>query len=384
MLRRRSKAHTTAMWTRTQYGRQRLRADELPIRDRGPSPRRDTSFTSRLAALALTLLPLIFMPLHGHAQEATESVRPRRVWTQAEEVATGEVIRVDTDLIPVEAVVRDATGRAVRGLRAGDFRLFEDGVERPISFFSAETGCATRCPLDLVFALDVSGSMTRDETGMLRKAAAVFKDRLSGLHARFAVVSFGMRVKLLQAFTADQQRLDRAFDSAFGDEMGLSTHAYDAVDDAVRLLARQGRKSSGGAVVKRAVVVISDGFPTGDIVSPRTVIERANAANVSIYSVTMPSFSFGYGEAYGKPLPTMLDLSGLVEKTGGVNVYATGGGYDEALRAISEEVMSRYVLAFYPGRGKRRDGNFHQLRVEVSAGLTVTQSRRQYTGVAGR
>ena len=323
----------------------------------------------------LILGSLLFLaPAPCRAQEAK---------ALAEEVAPDEVVRVETELVPVEVTVRDAAGQVVRGLRRSDFRLFEDGVERPISFFSAETvGSPVPCPLDLVLALDVSGSMTRDEMWMLRAASAQFAERLSGPRTRFAVVSFGMRVKVHQSFTGDPRRLGKAFDSALRDETGLSTHAFDAVDDAVRMLARQGRKTSGGAVVKRAVVVISDGFPTGDTVSPPTVIERANAANVTVYTVTMPSYS--YGATFGRPIPTILDVSGLTAQTGGVNVYAKGGDYAAALKAVSTEVLSRYVLAFYPDREKRLDGNFHRLRIEAPAGMTVSLSRHSYAGKGAR
>jgi VWFA-related protein len=313
---------------------------------------------------------LLLAPAPCRAQEGKEL---------AEEVSPGEVVRVDTDLMPIEVTVRDAAGQVVRGLRRGDFKLFEDEVERPISFFSAETtGGSVICPLDLVFALDVSGSMTREEMGMVRAAATLFAERLSGPRTRFAVISFGMRVKVLQPFTDDARSLGRAFDSALQDEMGLSTHAFDAVDDAVRMLVRRGHKTSGGPVVKRVVVVISDGFPTGDTVSPPTVIERANAANVSVHTVTMPSY--GYGATRRRPVLTILDVSGLAAQTGGVNVYATDRNYAEALKAISTEVLSRYVIAFYPDREKRLDGNFHQLSVQVSGGMTVSLSRRRYAG----
>src|SRR6185369_9992668 len=106
------------------------------------------------------------------------------------------------------------------------------------------------------------------------------------------------------------------------------------VDDAVRLLARNGRKNIAGKLVKRVVILITDGFPTGDTVSARTVIERANAANISVFSVTMPSFSSGYLGTNGKPIPTILDVSGLVEETGGTNVYATDKNYVEAFKLI--------------------------------------------------
>jgi len=322
----------------------------------------------------LILCSLLLAPAPCRAQEGREP---------AEEVTPGEVVRVDTDLVPVEVTVRDAAGQVVRGLRRIDFRLFEDGVERPISFFSAETtGGTLPCPLDLVFALDVSGSMTREEMWMLREASALFAEGLSGPRTRFAVIAFGMNVRVLQPLTGDARRLGKAFDSALRDETGLSTHVFDAVDDAVRMLARQGRKTSGGLVVKRVVVVISDGFPTGDTVSPPTVIERANAANVTVYTVTMPSY--GYGAMRGQPVPTILDVSGLAAQTGGVNVYATDRNYAEALKAVSTEVLSRYILAFYPAREKRPDGNFHHLSVQVPGGMTVSLSRRGYAGKGTR
>ncbi len=75
------------------------------------------------------------------------------------------------------------------------------------------------------------------------------------------------------------------------------------------------------------------------------------------------------------PLPTPLDVSGLVEFTGGKSVYANEKNYDPLFRALAEEVTSSYVLAFYPAEEKRHDGNFHTLRIEVPPGLTLRQSR---------
>src|ERR1700742_451055 len=201
-----------------------------------------------LASL-FVLLSSVLVPQLCSAQDSA-AARPRRVYVQPEEISPGEVVRTDTDLVPVEVTVRDGAGQVVRGLHKSDFRLFEDGVEQPISFFNTETNVGVAwCPVDLVFALDVSGSMTRSEMELLRAAAASFTERLSGPRSHFAVLSFGMRVKVLQSFTGDWQKLDRAFDSATRDEMGQSTHAYDAVDDAVRLLMRRGRKTSGEQMI---------------------------------------------------------------------------------------------------------------------------------------
>ena len=158
----------------------------------------------------------------------------------------------------------------------------------------------------------------------------------------------------------------------------MSTHAYDAVDDAVRMLARHAPLTRQHQMVKRAVVVITDGFPVGDVVSSDTVIQRANSADTSIYVVTMPSYSQLLASVKVSPLPTPLDVSGLVEKTGGRSIYANERDLGPLFRAIAEEVSSAYVLGFYPPKQNRSDGKFHSIRIEGPQGLTLRQSRPGY------
>src|SRR5438132_13582757 len=123
-------------------------------------------------------------------------------------------------------------------------------------------------------------------------------------------MTFGMHVTTLQHFTAEADKLDHVFDRIAREPNGLSTHAYDAVDDAIRLLVRHAPRTRERRLMKRAVVVVTDGFPVGDTVSPQTVIERANAADVSVYVVTLPSYSRLMPAATQTPLPTPLDVSG--------------------------------------------------------------------------
>ena len=288
------------------------------------------------------------------------------------------MVRIDTDLVSVDVNVTDAEGRTVRTLHQKDFKLFEDGVERPLAFFQMENRSGETRPLAIVFALDISGSMTPEELERLRSAMHAFSEKLSHHPAVFAVLTFGMRVKTMQNFTAEAEKLDKTFDRIAREPNGLSTHTYDAVDDAVRLLVRHAPRTRERRLLKRAVVVVTDGFPVGDTVSPKTVIERANAADVCVYVVTLPSYSHLMAAAERAPLPTPLDVSGLVELTGGKSVYANEKNYDPLFRALAEEVTSSYVLAFYPPEEKRQDGKFHTLRVEAPGGLMLRQSRPGY------
>lgn len=315
----------------------------------------------------------------GQDQDPAKQQRPRQVLAKPEEtIAPDDTLRIDTDLVSVDVNVTDASGRPIRNLQEKDFKLFQDDNAQPLAFFHMENRSGETRPLAIVFALDISGSMTPEELERIRGALHAFSEKLAKHPAVFAVMSFGMHVKTLQNFTTDAEKLDRAFERLAREPNGLSTHTYDAVDDAVRLLVRHAPRTRDRRLMKRAVVVITDGFPVGDTVSPATVIERANTADASVYVVTLPSYSRLLLATDSTPLPTPLDISGLVQLTGGTSVYARDKDYEPLFRALAEEVISSYVLAFYPPLEKRHDGKFHSLRVEGPNGLVLRQSRPGY------
>jgi RNase P/RNase MRP subunit p30 len=85
--------------------------------------------------------------------------------------------------------------------------------------------------------------MTREELERLRDALRVFVNRLADYDSYFAVMTFGMEVKTLQSFTNRPDKLEKSFGKLLRDQEGLSTHAYDAVDDAIRLLRKKSPSS---------------------------------------------------------------------------------------------------------------------------------------------
>jgi VWFA-related protein len=287
-----------------------------------------------------------------------------------------DIIRIDTDLAAFEVSVTDKAGRPVRNLKASDFRLFEDGVERTPDFFEPIRKEELGRPMSIVFALDVSGSMTQDELEKLKTALQSFVARLADYNSYFAVTTFAMEVKTLQSFTNRPEKLEKTFDKLKRDQQGLSTHAYDAVDDALRMLLKKAPKYSKSRLTKRAVIVISDGFPVGDVVSPETVIERANAAETTVHAVILPSYS--RMQRTKKPLLTPMEASGLMERTGGRSFYATDASFEPLFNALAEEITASYAIAFYPSEEKRADGNFHKVRIEARKDLIVKQNRPGY------
>lgn len=317
---------------------------------------------------ASSVLPCVSQEMDSKAQ------RPRQVYPKQDD-SPDDVLKIDTDLVSVDVMATDGEGRPIKNLQQQDFKLFLDGVEQPLAFFQVERRSGEPRPLAVVFAIDISGSMTAEEMERLRRALNAFSAKLAGHPALYAVMAFGMNVKVLQKFTSEPRKLDQAFERIAREPNGLSTHTYDAVDDAIRLLVRQAPRTRNRRFMKRAVLVITDGFPVGDTVSSSTVIERANAADASIYVVTLPSYSRVMAVSSAAPLPTPLDVSGLADLTGGRSVYAEDKHYEALFRALAEEVTSAYVLAFYPPEQKRRDGQFHNVRIEGPKGLILRQSR---------
>ena len=337
-----------------------------------------------LSSAFLTGLLLIVLTVSTFAQTKDPNTgRPRKVFPEEQEPE--EVLKFDTDLVSVDVMVTNGEGQPVKNLRPEDFKVYSDGAEQKISFFQVERRSGQPRPVAIVFALDVSGSITTEEIYRIRQALQAFAKQLTNNSVVYAVTTFGMKVKTVQKFTSDPEKLDSAIERIAEDPpTGLSTHTYDAVDDAIRLLVRQAPRTRERRLMKRAVLVVTDGFPVGDTVNASTVIERANAADVSIFIVTLPSYSRSLASANQTPLPTPLDVSGLAELTGGRNVYANERDYEPLFRSLAEEVSSAYVLAFYPPEGKRRDGKPHTIKVEGPRGLMLRQSRSEYRAASPR
>lgn len=284
-------------------------------------------------------------------------------------------IRIETELASFEVSVTDARGNPVRGLSKDDFKVYEEGRERPIDFFQPIKKKDTARPLSIVFALDVSGSMTEAEIEKLRLAMEKFVKRLADYESLFAVVSFAMDVKTNQNFTNRPEKIEQAFRKLRRDQDGLSTHAYDAVDHAVRMIDRRTPRAVRDKIPRRAVILITDGFPVGDIVSPSTVIERANEAETSVFSVLLPSFSRLQRD--GRRITTPLEATGISERTGGISIAASESNFDRIFEALAEELTASYAIAFYPS-GDSPMGAERRVSIRSLPGLQVRQNRISY------
>lgn len=288
-----------------------------------------------------------------------------------------DVIKVNTELVTFEVTVTDRSGKPVRDLTESDFQIFDDGVERKPDFFESIRTKEAGRPLSIVFALDVSGSMTAAELERLKVSLGSFAQRLADYNSYFAVTTFAMDVSTIQSFTNRREKLESSISKLKRDQSGLSTHAYDAVDHAIRLIRTKGPKYSMNRLTKRAVVVITDGFPVGDVVGPETVIERANENETSVYALILPSYS--RLQQSKRPLLTPLEASGLIDRTGGKSFYATENSLEPLFKSLEDEIKASYAIAIYPERAASSNNSFRKVEIRTKSGSIVKQNRTGYT-----
>src|SRR5688572_5740422 len=161
----------------------------------------------RLLVLSLAITLYVTVVPAGRAQNPDPPTqRPRKVYP-ADDDRPDDVLKIDTDLVSVDVVATDIEGRPVKNLTEKDFKLYLDGVEQPLSVFQVERRAGEPRPLAVVFAIDISGSMTGEEMERLRVALKAFSARLSGHPAQYAAMAFGMNVKVLQKFTSEPEKL---------------------------------------------------------------------------------------------------------------------------------------------------------------------------------
>jgi Ca-activated chloride channel homolog len=290
---------------------------------------------------------------------------------------TDQAIKLRTDLVTIDATVTDKNGSFIRKLSAEDFVVYEDGQPQKVEFFEANEEAVLTRSLAVVFAFDKSGSITPEEIAKQREATESFV-KLLRPESIFAVVTFSSEIQVLQDFTSEPEKISRAF-RKIGEITGLS-RIFGTIDRAVSMLKRAPR-FRGGRRLRRVVIVVTDGYDNLDSTDQRDLIRRANDAEVTVYSITLPSYMAAHGSQRSM---TLLDVSRIVPLTGGADFSADSKDFTPVFKAIAEEIRSSYTLAYYPPEKSRRDGRVHQLTVEVQkSGAIVRTNRNSYQVASG-
>ncbi len=264
--------------------------------------------------------------------------------------------KVDVDVVQVTATVTDDSGKFVRGLTRRDFRLLEDGTPQSLTTFFSEN-----VPLELIVAVDVSGSMT----DAMPKVKESVKRFLSAIRPtdRVTVLGFNDSVFTLARPTVDLAARLRAIDrlAPWG-----GTALYDVVVQAFDLLGRQ--------TGRRALVVFTDGEDLNSRVPIEVAERRLETSDAVLYPI-------GQGRAPRlASLKTVLER--LARKSGGRAFFGDNvDQLDAVFGDILEELSNQYLLGYVP-KDLTRDGRWRTLKVEVPGKDVRVRARQGYRAVA--
>ncbi len=319
-------------------------------------------------ALVILLLSVFFSAIVGqdailsHIQSALFQVAATRASQQDPQKKpeqAEDVISLETNLVVVNATVTDLSDNYVSGLKAEDFKIFEDAKQQKIVSFSFE-----ETPFAAVILLDASGSMGNKLT-LARAACGNFIERLRDDDV-FAVYSFsGFKVKTLQDFTDVRDVPDSVWDMKPDGETPL----YDAIAKAADELAKRSER-------RRAILVVSDGTDTKSKASLDEATRKAADANALIYGVDMSDKAV-YGSSPRDNGAEVMKM--LAAKTGG-RVFPAPGGTKlrDAFANTVEELRRQYTLG-YESTNEKLDGKWRAIEVRVARpGLNIRARQGYY------
>ncbi|HXS97636.1 MAG TPA: VWA domain-containing protein [Candidatus Limnocylindrales bacterium] len=258
-------------------------------------------------------------------------------------------------LVKVETYVYDRkTNAPIAGLTAADFVVHDESEPRDIAYFGDASG-----PLDLVFLMDVSGSM-REVVPDIAAAAAGALAHLDPTD-RAAVLAFGKHTAVEQPLTGDPDAVVQGLRRILNARVGTDTDINQAVWSAADYL-----HGAAGAV-NRAIVVMTDNEQV-TAVPDALVDEQLFEAGAVLDGLLVRG-------AVPMPHITHPGILHFAARTGGDVLEGShpGARLDEMIRRIK----ARYVIHFKPVRtdasGARR------IRVELTP-----EARRRYPNAVVR
>ena len=267
-----------------------------------------------------------------------------------------ETITVDSSIVVLNATITDQNGKSVAGLKQAQFKVFEDGKEQAIEFFSAE-----KTPFAAVILLDTSGSMDT-RISLARSAAINFLDGLR-VDDSAAIYNFDSKVSLVQDFSNSRDIAEKIFDlKAYG-----MTVLNDAIYEAAQVLSKRTEK-------RKAIVVLSDGADTRSNRSSDKALKAAIAAGATIYTVDMSSIEMNGRER----MQSQSVLRNFAEKSGGKFIPVAGGiALREAFKEIVGELGSQYTLTYSP-TNTAKDGKYRAIEIRVAKPNLTIRTRKGY------
>jgi Ca-activated chloride channel family protein len=278
------------------------------------------------------------------------------------------VIPVQVNLVDVLFTVLDRRNKLVPSLEKQDFKVLDDNVPQDVRYFSRQSDL----PLRIGMLLDTSNSI-RDRIKFEQDAANnfLFSVLRRGKDEAF-VMTFDDEPQVVQGFTPDTGKLR---DQILRTRAGGGTAVYDAIYNAcVQELSHPPRPPGDQPdVVRRVMILISDGEDNLSTHTRTEAIEMAQRSSVVIYTISTSTqwvtLDDPSKERTGNRKYHLTDgdkiLQALAEETGGRAFYPYHvDDLDQSFQDIGDELRNQYSIA-YNASTHSLDGRYHKIKIEV-------------------
>jgi Ca-activated chloride channel family protein len=346
------------------------------------------TITSIFLALALLLLPLTdraqqsspatktqaSSPVTKH-QASSPDAKPQAP-TPAQPAApkqepaqkSNETIISVVNLVDVLFTVLNRRNKLVPELEKGDFKIWDDKAPQAIRYFSKQTDL----PLRIGMLLDTSNSI-RDRIKFEQDASTNFLFSVLRHNRDEAfVMTFDDEPQIVQGFTGDAGALR---DQITKTRAGGGTAIYDAIYEACFKQLSHPPRPPGDQpdVVRRVMILISDGEDNLSTHTRADAIEMAQRTSVVIYTISTStqwvSLSQTDPSKTGDRKYHLTDgdkiLQDLAEETGGRAFFPYHvDDLDQSFQDIGDELRNQYSIAYLP-TNYVLDGRYHKIRIEV-------------------
>jgi VWFA-related protein len=319
------------------------------------------------------LLALLAIPLSERAQQsspATKPTAPAQPGVPAQDTAqqNNETIKVPVNLVDVLFTVLNRRNKLVPEREKADIKIWDDKFPQEIRYFSKQTDL----PLRIGMLLDTSNSI-RDRIKFEQDASINFLFSVLRRNKDEAfVMTFDDEPQILLGFTGDTGALR---DQITKTRAGGGTAIYDATHEAcLKELSHPPRPPGDQPdVVRRVMILISDGEDNLSSHTRADAIEMAQRTSVVIYTISTStqwvSLSDTNPSKTGDRKYHLTEgdqiLQSLAEETGGRSFFPYHvDDLDQSFQDIGDELRNQYSIAYQP-TNYVIDGRYHKIRIEV-------------------
>jgi Ca-activated chloride channel homolog len=253
-------------------------------------------------------------------------------------------IRVKVDVVSVGVSVTDAQGHFASGLSRENFRVFDNGVEQPITNFLSMDE-----PAQVLVMVETGPAVYLLEREHLQAAYAL----MSGLAAddRVALAAYDDAAHPLMDFTTDKSAVADALANLRYNLGMAQLNLLDSLDTALGWL--------GPLPGKSAIVLLSTGLDTSAPGRWQELEQKLRASQVVVLAV-----------ALGVELRSPGKTAKQKKKTRGEAIPTTEASFEEADRTLREVAAATGGRAYFPVKAR----DFQTIYAEIA-----TLLRHQYS-----